>query len=340
MSNKLIDKGQIKGISILSVAEKLGISIKRNHALCYNNHDKKTPSLSFNDKKNVFHCFGCNDGGDSITLVQNVLKIDFYEALAWFNENYTIYASKRTASRVNKRRTATKIAQAPAQGFLPNPSIYRWIIDKLELTKEAKLYLCEERGFPVDLLEQLEVRSFQNCQELKAELLKNWDVDELLHCGLFKIDHNNSRRFVWWDSTVLFPFFDKGDNITYIQGRRMSSGDPRYVNLNGVTPSLYNSKCLEVADSSNEVFVCEGITDTITAIQHGYLAVGVLGANGFKPEWVQLFKDTNVTVVPDGDQGGVRFVNNVRRAFKEIGKPVRSVVLPKGHDLNSHLNAK
>lgn len=45
-------------------------------------HGDKTPSLSVNEDKGVFHCFGCGEGGDVFTFVQKIEGIDFKEALA------------------------------------------------------------------------------------------------------------------------------------------------------------------------------------------------------------------------------------------------------------------
>lgn len=45
-------------------------------------HADKTPSLSVNEDKAVFHCFGCGAGGDVITFVELIENIPFKEACA------------------------------------------------------------------------------------------------------------------------------------------------------------------------------------------------------------------------------------------------------------------
>lgn len=45
-------------------------------------HSENTPSLTVNEDKGVFHCFGCGEGGDVIRFVEKVEGIDFKEALA------------------------------------------------------------------------------------------------------------------------------------------------------------------------------------------------------------------------------------------------------------------
>jgi len=64
---KLIDSK----IKITNVAKKYGLDVKKNKALCPF-HADGTPSLSFNDEKNVFNCFGCGAKGDIIEFVRRM----------------------------------------------------------------------------------------------------------------------------------------------------------------------------------------------------------------------------------------------------------------------------
>ena len=44
-------------------------------------HNEKTPSFSISPEKEIFHCFGCGAGGNSITFLMDYEKISFIEAL-------------------------------------------------------------------------------------------------------------------------------------------------------------------------------------------------------------------------------------------------------------------
>lgn len=43
-------------------------------------HREKTPSFNVNPEKNLFYCFGCNEGGDAITFVAKLFCIQNIEA--------------------------------------------------------------------------------------------------------------------------------------------------------------------------------------------------------------------------------------------------------------------
>jgi hypothetical protein len=52
-------------------------------------HDDTNPSLSVDPVKKLYHCFGCGESGDAITLVEKMKGYSFKEALAWLRNTYT-----------------------------------------------------------------------------------------------------------------------------------------------------------------------------------------------------------------------------------------------------------
>ncbi len=44
-------------------------------------HGEKTASMSFTDVENLFHCFGCKEGGDIFKYVQEINNLEFQDAI-------------------------------------------------------------------------------------------------------------------------------------------------------------------------------------------------------------------------------------------------------------------
>ena len=44
-------------------------------------HDEKTASFSVTPVRNMWHCFGCGEGGDTIDFVQRIEGLTFPEAV-------------------------------------------------------------------------------------------------------------------------------------------------------------------------------------------------------------------------------------------------------------------
>lgn len=73
---------------IVKVAEYYGLKLNRAYKCVCPFHREKTASLSISPHKQIWHCFGCGKGGDAISLVQELLKINALEAAK--NINYTL----------------------------------------------------------------------------------------------------------------------------------------------------------------------------------------------------------------------------------------------------------
>lgn len=75
---------------IIKVAEYFGIKLNRANKTRCLWHNEKTPSLSFSQSKQIFHCFGCGISGDCITLVSKLLNINAYESAKQINNIFSL----------------------------------------------------------------------------------------------------------------------------------------------------------------------------------------------------------------------------------------------------------
>ncbi|MBO5179303.1 MAG: hypothetical protein J6B87_03035 [Clostridia bacterium] len=86
----MIDINKIQEVKeradIVQVAYRFNIQLDRNLKAKCPFHKEKTASFSINKNKQIFKCFGCGIGGDSITLVSKMLNINAYEAAKNIND--------------------------------------------------------------------------------------------------------------------------------------------------------------------------------------------------------------------------------------------------------------
>ena len=318
---------QIKELCIIDIARKLKIDVKGKKALCFSGHDKN-PSLTFDDKKGLYNCFGCEEQGDQITLVRHVCKLDFLEAIQWFKQEYQIGG---IVSEKNKRifKTAAKQKISEEETNKPNPEIYEFLVASLSLSNKGEVYLCNERCFSKELITKLEIKDIPNPQLIFTTLKNKFGIDALMKCGLCKLDDKGVYKFIWWDHVIIFPFADLNHRINYLQARRLNwKSGAKYVNLKGIKPYPYNLQILNELNSNDRIHICEGIPDTISAIQLGLHAIGILGANNFSKNYLNLLSNYQIYIIPDHDVGGETFYKKVREAFETIGKSIQIKKIP------------
>ncbi len=70
--------------SVVSGYVKLKKSGKSYSGLCPF-HKEKTPSFSVDQTKQLYHCFGCGEGGDIISFVEKIENMDFIESVDYIS---------------------------------------------------------------------------------------------------------------------------------------------------------------------------------------------------------------------------------------------------------------
>ena len=75
---------KLDALSVYDVAEKLGLTVSRNMALCFMHQDHH-PSLHFKKSNNSWKCYVCGVGGHSIELVKRYNNYSFQEACVWLS---------------------------------------------------------------------------------------------------------------------------------------------------------------------------------------------------------------------------------------------------------------
>jgi DNA primase len=119
--------------------------------------------------------------------------------------------------------------------------------------------------------------------------------------------------------------------VVDIRFRAMGHEEPKYMGMPGTETKLYNVRAIHEAGSF--IAVCEGEIDAITLhYKCGIPAVGVPGANSWKPHYSRILSDfETVYVFADGDKPGSDFAKN-------LSKEMQSVIIlqmPETQDVNS-----
>ena len=133
---------------------------------------------------------------------------------------------------------------------------------------------------------------------------------------------------------LAIPYLRKSDwrgwSVASIRFRRIDGESPKYLTTPGDKTRLYNTVVL--THNYRDVAITEGELDAITADMVGIPAVGVPGAQTWKPYMAELFLGyRTVNVLADGDEPGMGFAKQVAKTLPNA----RIIPMPPGDDVNS-----
>jgi len=117
--------------------------------------------------------------------------------------------------------------------------------------------------------------------------------------------------------------------VVDIRFRSLGGDGPKYLSRPGANTHIYNITALN--SDGDTLVVCEGELDTVIATQAGFKAVGLPGANNWKPFYSRVLADWNkVLLFCDGDNAGREMAKGISRELENVF----SVFMPEGLDVN------
>ena len=351
------------------VAFALGLHGRGNRFFCplCQPQGGKTPDLSVRDKG--FTCHKCGEKGDILKLIEVAAGLDFPSAVRWL-ENLTGipspgYHKKRTGKTtgrggiVQPGSTSQAVRPNPVKttGPAADPAIYEAFLTACRPVEGRALeWLTKGKGVKEEVVIALGLRFCgREYLDVMNALTERFGEDALQAAGLLK--RNQKGRLVpsFWHyyakkaGFLVIPYLLDGRPV-YLKARPpVSKAEAerlelvRFLNTAARVPCLYNADALK--GHPEKVLICEGESDTWTALSYGFAAVGSPGASGFKSSWVESFWGiideagrSRVYLVMDADKAGEEGEVVIAGLFKTAGLPVPlKLILPPGMDLTDFM---
>ncbi len=320
-------------------------------------HAEKTPSFMVNEEKQIFHCFGCGEGGDAFSFLMKVGHFSFPEAVEELAKRYGVKLPSRELSSAQKKE------MAQGEGlFQINQTASDYFHDLLTQRREGeegRKYISQ-RGIHQEIITEHRLGYstdrwnglVQHLQEKKVSLELAWKLglifpkkkvgDPTLQEGR-RLDASG-----WYDAfrgRILFPIFDLHQRIVGFGGRVIREGQPKY--LNSPESSIYHKGevlyglpvAKRYAVEKDCVIIAEGYFDLLTLHQYGLKhSVATLGT-ALTPQHIRTLKryTNNLMTVFDADPAGVQATLRSLPLFLEEEVTGKTIVLPKGEDPDGFL---
>lgn len=327
----------------------------RNHRGLCPFHSEKSPSFMVNEEKQIYHCFGCGEGGDIFRFLMKQEGLSFPEAIRSLADRAgvrlpeTPQETRQDDAQHQKKRWALRLNQIVWEHFQAN-------LADPQRGEVARNYL-KERGF-------LEIEN--NKQHFLGYADDSWDtlvgfltekkvpMTLAADLGLVRPRITGDGYYDFFRHRIMFAITNAKGEILGFGGRTFGApktaegqdGDPAKY-LNSPDSFLYHKSHsvfgLSVAHAtirrSDEVILVEGYMDAVALHEAGILnTVAPLGT-ALTTGHVRLLMrySRNMVVIFDGDEAGQKAARRSWPVFLELGIVPRVVVLPDGEDPDSFI---
>ncbi|RKX58493.1 MAG: DNA primase [Thermodesulfobacteriota bacterium] len=305
-------------------------------------HPDKDPSFSVSEEKQIFHCFGCGEGGDVFKFLMKMQGMSFVEAVKALANRYGIIIPERPrSSRDQKRHMETE--ELVSLNLAAAEFYHRNILHSPEAS-DARAYL-ESRGLKSDTISGFRLGWANDrwdglINHLKTEGLS---LDRAEKAGLLVSRKSGKGYYDRFRGRIIFPILDRSGKVVALGGRILEDGHPKY--LNSPETPVYNKSRVLYGLSQNKGairragkgYVVEGYMDLLALAQFNIdQVVATLGTaltedhvkqlRGLCKDWILVF---------DGDAAGVKAALRALPFFYKLNLRVRVLVLPAEDDPDS-----
>ena len=269
-----------------------------NFKACCPFHGETTPSFVVSPAKQIYHCFGCGVGGDSIKFVMEYEKLSYPETL---EKLASMYNFNLDYENTTEKKQDTKVIEEVNKFY-----------QKLFVNNDTVKEYIKKRGISEFSIEKFEIGyapiSADTINFLKSN---HYNLTDAIDLGI--IDTGTNGLYSRFIERITFPIYSISGKLVGFGGRTITGHSAKYVN--SPQTKLFNkSKLLygyhlakEHIYKKNQIIVCEGYLDVIMLHQAGFnTAVATLGT-ALTAEHLPLLRrgEPKVLLAYDGDKAGL-----------------------------------
>ena len=307
-------------------------------------HAEKTPSFTVNPQRRIFHCFGCNVGGNVFRFLMLQKGISFPEAVSELAERYGIDLPRVDAERISRDKsikTALYKTVALAQTFfadeLFSPSGVK-----------AREYLFD-RGIGADIIKEYGLGWVPEGWDNLIRFLESKKVrtEYMEKAGLIRPRTSGRGHYDVFRGRVITPIYDLDSKPVAFGGRLLEADDQQPKYLNSPETPIFNKgrllygldKARPVLRNEKAVVIVEGYFDLLSLAAHGVNNVVATLGTALTSSHLRLLKGyaNDIFLVFDADEAGRAAAARSLPLFISADLEARVLKLPDGHDPDTYV---
>ncbi len=315
----------------------------RTHKALCPFHTEKTPSFIVNLERQIFHCFGCGEGGDAITFLMKHERLTFPEAAR--------YLAERAGVSLPAPRSAGP-GTGETDGRLALLDVHRQALEHFRENlrgpegSAARDHLAGRALTPA-LIDRFQLGyALPRWDALLRALKKRGHPDRLLEAsGLIVPRPNGSGHYDRFRDRLTIPIWDVSGKVVGFGGRALTAGEVKYIN--SPETALYHkgthlfglNLAARAVRERGQALVVEGYFDAIMLHAHGFEnAVAALGTALTTGQAGLLSRYARTVVLLfDPDAPGIGAARRNLEHLINVDLDWRLVLLPEGLDPDAYV---
>ena len=306
-------------------------------------HSEKTPSFNVNPDRQIFHCFGCQEGGDAISFVMKHEGLAFREAVGNLAAECGVEIEDDSPGQAGERGLADKLSAANDVA----QALYRESLEAEE-GRRARDYL-KGRGFTDEAIAEYAIGYAPDRWDAVATRLERAGIAAGIgeKAGLLAKRERQPGYYDRLRGRVTFPIRDVRGRVVGFGGRALAEGqEPKYLNT-PETPLFRKREtfygfpdALSKLREADRAIVCEGYFDRIALSRAGLGEALATCGTALTPEHAKQLKKrrtSSIVLLFDGDKAGRQALERSLQTLLPEGLRIRAVSLPSGEDPDSFL---
>lgn len=301
-------------------------------------HNEKTPSFNVNRERQIWHCFGCGEGGHVFAFLMRHENLTFPETVRQLGRECGVEIKDEEAGEhggVEDLILANEAAQELYRKALASPE-----------GAAARAYL-EQRGLDAATLERFGVGLAPDRWDAVAQVLLARQISlEIGERAGLLAPRKDGGAYDRLRGRVTFPIQDVRGRIIGFGGRALAPDqEPKYLNT-PETPLFRKREAffgfpmaLEPMRRTGRAVVVEGYFDLVALHRAGVAETVATCGTALTPEHVKNLRRRarEVVLLFDGDAAGEKAVTRALEVLLPEGLRVRAAVLPAGDDPDTYL---
>ncbi len=245
-------------------------------------HREKTPSFAVASDKQIYHCFGCGEGGNIFRFIMKVENIGYKEAIEFLAERAKIALPTDNFMENGISEDELRMREYHKnQMYEINKTAGRFFYKNIAKSEQAKKYIVD-RKISIDTIKKFGIGFALDNNGLYKELKeKGFHEEDMVATGLIG-KHEKGFYYDKFKNRLMFPIFDVRGRVVAFGGRALGSHEelkekriPKYVNSpeNLIYTKGKHLYGLNLAKKSQgkmkRILVVEGYMDVLSPHQAG-----------------------------------------------------------------------